>query len=386
MLELLFLLLPVAAGYGYIMGRNSVRQAQRKQSSILSKHYFRGLNFLLSDQPDRAVDTLIKMINVNSDTVETHIAMGNFYRQRGEIDRAIRVHQNLVSRDEIQSTQRELALKELGRDYMQAGFLERAEGAFVSLLNSDKHFEFAQQQLFAIYQTTKEWGRAIELAEKMLAENDSIRSKLAHFYCEQAQLELDNEDIPAALKVLQKAVNVDEQAVRPWLMLGEVTCDQGRLKEAGEYLVQVANRDKNWFIEAVPLLEQIASETGDWQKFEQLLNDNWVQSATLYLAMVDVFSNKGEVQHAADYLFEQLQKTPTMRGFHRLMQLYCELSDDANAKATYQQLRQLVAKQIEQRPRYRCKSCGFSGRKLYWLCPSCKKWGVVNPIRGLDGE
>ncbi|HCA75063.1 MAG TPA: lipopolysaccharide assembly protein LapB [Alteromonas sp.] len=386
MLELLFLLLPVAAGYGYIMGRNSVRQAQRKQSSILSKHYFRGLNFLLSDQPDRAVDTLIKMINVNSDTVETHIAMGNFYRQRGEIDRAIRVHQNLVSRDEIQSTQRELALKELGRDYMQAGFLERAEGAFVSLLNSDKHFEFAQQQLFAIYQTTKEWGRAIELAEKMLAENDSIRSKLAHFYCEQAQLELDNEDIPAALKVLQKAVNVDEQAVRPWLMLGEVTFDQGRLKEAGEYLVQVANRDKNWFIEAVPLLEQIASETGDWQKFEQLLNDNWVQSATLYLAMVDVFSNKGEVQHAADYLFEQLQKTPTMRGFHRLMQLYCELSDDANAKATYQQLRQLVAKQIEQRPRYRCKSCGFSGRKLYWLCPSCKKWGVVNPIRGLDGE
>ncbi|PRO72771.1 lipopolysaccharide assembly protein LapB [Alteromonas alba] len=386
MLELLFLLLPVAAGYGYIMGRNSVRQAQRKQSSILSKHYFRGLNFLLSDQPDRAVDTLIKMINVNSDTVETHIAMGNFYRQRGEIDRAIRVHQNLVSRDEIQSTQRELALKELGRDYMQAGFLERAEGAFVSLLNSDKHFEFAQQQLFAIYQTTKEWGRAIELAEKMLAENDSIRSKLAHFYCEQAQLELDNEDIPAALKVLQKAVNVDEQAVRPWLMLGEVTFDQGRLKEAGEYLVQVANRDKNWFIEAVPLLEQIASETGDWQKFEQLLNDNWVQSATLYLAMVDVFSNKGEVQHAADYLFEQLQKTPTMRGFHRLMQLYCELSDDANAKATYQQLRLLVAKQIEQRPRYRCKSCGFSGRKLYWLCPSCKKWGVVNPIRGLDGE
>ena len=111
MLELLFLLLPVAAGYGYIMGRNSVRQAQRKQSSILSKHYYRGLNFLLSDQPDKAVDTLIKMINLNNDTAETHIAMGNFFRHRGEIDRAIRVHQNLVSRDELQSTQRETALQ-----------------------------------------------------------------------------------------------------------------------------------------------------------------------------------------------------------------------------------------------------------------------------------
>ena len=188
MLELLFLLLPVAAGYGYIMGRNSVRQAQRKQSSILSKHYYRGLNFLLSDQPDKAVDTLIKMINLNNDTAETHIAMGNFFRHRGEIDRAIRVHQNLVSRDELQSTQRETALRELGRDYMQAGFLERAEDTFAKLLSSDKHFDFAQQQLFAIYQTTKEWERAIALAEKMLQDNEVVRTKLAHFYCEQAQI------------------------------------------------------------------------------------------------------------------------------------------------------------------------------------------------------
>ena len=116
MLELLFLLLPVAAGYGWIMGRNSVRQAQRKQSSILSKHYYKGLNFLLSDQPDKAVDTLIKMINVNSDTVETHIAMGSFFRHRGEIDRAIKVHQNLVSRDELPPAERENALRELGHD------------------------------------------------------------------------------------------------------------------------------------------------------------------------------------------------------------------------------------------------------------------------------
>ena len=110
MLELLFLLLPVAAGYGWMMGRNSVRNAQRKQSSILSKHYYKGLNFLLSDQPDKAVDTLIKMISLNNDTVETHIAMGNFFRHRGELDRAIRIHQNLVSRDELQGIPRENAL------------------------------------------------------------------------------------------------------------------------------------------------------------------------------------------------------------------------------------------------------------------------------------
>lgn len=383
---MLFLLLPVAAGYGYIMGRNSVRQAQREQSSILSKHYFRGLNFLLSDQPDRAVDTLMKMINVNSDTVETHIAMGNFFRHRGEIDRAIRVHQNLVSREEIDAVQRELALKELGRDYMQAGFLERAESAFVQLLNSEKHFDFAQQQLFAIYQTTKEWWQAIELAEKMVSDNNALNTKLAHFYCEQAQIELNDNNLKAALDLLQKAVNIDDAAVRPWLMLGQVTFDQGRLKEAQEYLLQVASRNESWFTEAIPLLRKIAEECDDWSGLERELRENWVQSASAYLAMVEVMNHSGSPRQSIDYLLEQLQKTPTMRGFHRLMELYSAHSDDENAKATYLQLAELVAKQIALRPKYRCNSCGFSGRKLYWLCPSCKKWGVVQPIRGLDGE
>ena len=386
MLELLFLLLPVAAGYGYIMGRNSVRQAQRKQSSILSKHYYRGLNFLLSDQPDKAVDTLIKMINLNNDTAETHIAMGNFFRHRGEIDRAIRVHQNLVSRDELQSTQRETALRELGRDYMQAGFLERAEDTFAKLLSSDRHFDFAQQQLFAIYQTTKEWERAIALAEKMLQDNEVVRTKLAHFYCEQAQIELDKQDLESALALLQKAVNADEHATRPWLMLGQVTFDEGRYNESIDYLLQVAKREEDWFIEAIPVIQKITEQTQDWDKFETLLNTHWVQSATAYLAMVTIMVNQNRNQQAADYLFSQLQKTPTMRGFHRLMQLYSDNTTDNDAKQTYQHLAEMVGKQIQQRPRYRCKSCGFSGRKLYWLCPSCKKWGVVHPIRGLDGE
>lgn len=133
MIEALFLLLPVAAAYGWVMGRNSLRNTQRKQSSILATHYYKGLNFLLSDEPDKAVDTLIKMISVNNDTIETHIAMGNFFRHRGELDRAIRVHQNLISRDEISKRQEALALVELGTDYLLAGFLERAEGVFIQL-------------------------------------------------------------------------------------------------------------------------------------------------------------------------------------------------------------------------------------------------------------
>ncbi|APD90067.1 lipopolysaccharide assembly protein LapB [Alteromonas mediterranea] len=389
MLELLFLLLPVAAGYGWIMGRNSVRQAQRKQSSILSKHYYKGLNFLLSDQPDKAVDTLIKMINVNSDTVETHIAMGSFFRHRGEIDRAIKVHQNLVSRDELQPAQRENALRELGHDYTQAGFLERAENAFLQLLNSEKHYLVAQQQLFSIYQTTKEWERAIELAERMVqchGDNDDVCERLAHFYCEQAAVELKNESQGAALTLLQKAVNADEHAVRPWLMLGDIALEQKRFTDANAYFTQVAERDINWFSEAVPSLEKIAEETDDWESFQKNLEAHWQECATSYLAMVDVLMKRGETAQAAEYLLEQLRKRPTMRGFKTLMGLYIDQLTDQTTADSLRLLKELVEKQMLQRPKYRCGSCGFSGRKLYWLCPSCKKWGVVKPIKGLDGE
>jgi lipopolysaccharide biosynthesis regulator YciM len=196
MLEALFLALPVAVAYGWVMGRNSLRKAQRKQSSILSKHYYKGLNFLLSDQPDKAVDTLMKMISVNNDTVETHIAMGNFFRHRGELDRAIRVHQNLISRDEISSRQEALALVELGTDYLMAGFLERAEGVFLQLLEQTQHFDLAQQKLFNIYQVTKEWNKAIDLASAsiQITPNDKhLYVLLSHFYCEQARLLLEDE-------------------------------------------------------------------------------------------------------------------------------------------------------------------------------------------------
>lgn len=371
------------------MGRNSVRQAQRKQSSILAKHYYKGLNFLLSDQPDKAVDTLIKMINVNSDTVETHIAMGNFFRHRGEIDRAIRVHQNLVSRDEIPSTQRENALKELGLDYTQAGFLERAENAFLQLLNSDKHYLVAQQQLFSIYQTTKEWERAVELAERMVechGDNDDICARLAHFYCEQAQKELAQDNKQQVFTLLEKAVNADEHAVRPWLMLGELAFDEHKYHDAQKYLEQVAIRDINWFSEAIPLLEKIAEATDDWESFKAILENHWQQCASSYLAMVRVMEHTEQTDQASQYLTEQIRKTPTMKGFKRLIGLYVDKQTDEQSEASLRLLKSLVDEQIQLRPKYRCQSCGLSGRKLYWLCPSCKKWGTVKPIKGLDGE
>ena len=391
MLELLFLLLPVAAGYGWVMGRNSVRHAQRKQSSILSKHYFKGLNFLLSDQPDKAVDTLIKMINLNSDTVETHIAMGNFFRHRGEIDRDIKVHQNLVSRDELSPNQRETALKELGYDYYQAGFLERAEDTFTKLLASDRHRYAAQKQLFSIYQTTKEWDKAIKLAEQTVIHStntDDVNQRLAHFYCELSQKELDGNSNQenVAIQRLQKAAAADPSSVRPWMLLAQHAISLESYSDANEYLIEIAKRDRTFISEAANTLLVIAQKTDDWNALDTFLNTYWQPCGSSILAKTRLLEKKQGKGTATDFLVEQLKKHPTMKGFQALMDIYINLDDEHIPTQSIATLKSLVEKQIAMRPKYRCQSCGFSGRKLYWLCPSCKKWGVVTPIKGLDGE
>lgn len=390
MLEVLFLLLPVAAGYGWMMGRNSVRQAQRKQSSILSRHYFKGLNFLLSDQPDKAVDTLIKMVDVNNDNAETHVAMGNFFRHRGEIDRAIKVHQNLVEKEGISETQREQALFELGRDYLLGGFLERAESSFLSLLNSQKHYLNAQQQLFCIYQTTKEWDRAVELAESMVdnfGDSEELSSRVSHFYCEQAALFIKSEDYERAEKCLQKSIYADEHDVRPWLMLAELAINAKDYKTAFGYLVEIPKRDVTWFSEAVPKLWLCAENTGNWIELSELLNKYSEKCATAYLATVSLLSRDKSPEEAAVFLRAQLQKSPSMRGFNTLLSLYAENPDNnEETTASLTMLQELIQNQINLRPKYRCHSCGFSGRKIHWLCPSCKQWGLMKPIKGLDGD
>lgn len=388
MLEWLFLLLPVAAGYGWIMGRNSVRLAQQKQSSILSRHYYKGLNFLLSDQPDKAVDTLIKMMSEDSDSAETHIAMGNFFRHRGEIDRAIRVHQNVLKLTEIDESQRYSALYELAKDYLQAGFLDRAEASFSNLLASEQHTDAARLSLFNIYQTTKDWDKAASLAETALRneENQDTRIRLANYYCELALKSISSSDYTQAKTLLLRARDTDKLSVRPLLILAGMEVEEKNYHKGLEFLLAISTRDSNWSSEAVPLLLEIVKETNDWSAFEKALAAFNSPCASVQLGQVEVLLHQTSHEAAVNYLVEKLQLHPTMRGFLKLMQLYMVEINDPASKQSLQQLQSLVSVQIEQRPRYRCHNCGFSGRKLHWLCPSCRKWNLVKPIKGLDGE
>lgn len=394
MIELIPLLLPVAAGYGWIMGRNSVRQTHAEATKNFSKQYFKGLNYLLADKADKAVDMFISVLDVDTDTVDTHISLGNLFRKRGELDRAIRVHQNIVDRKTLDENYRTQALSELGYDYLRAGMYDRAEKILLTLTSNDKYKEKSLSQLISIYQATKEWQKAIDVADKVTGVDSSeTKMQLAHFYCELAQEFIDQNNAAESVKKLKKALATDGKCVRANLMLGHLSLKDNDIKQAIFYFEQVLYQDIDLVSEALPELSKCFEEMsekgeGNSDELEQYLKqcvDRGVgTTATIMLA--NIIAKKSGFMRAEVFVLGQLKKQPTMKGFHKLMEFHLKEAEQGNARESLEFLKQLVEEQIRARPIYRCRHCGFSGKTLDWQCPSCKHWGSQKPIRGLDGE
>lgn len=215
MLELLFLLLPVAAAYGWYMGRRSAQQDKQQEASRLSREYVAGVNFLLSNQQDKAVDLFLDMLKEDSNTVEAHLTLGNLFRSRGEVDRAIRIHQSLMESASLTFDQRLLAVQQLGRDYMAAGLYDRAEEMFNQLIDEQDFKVSALQQLLIIHQATSDWQKAIDVAEKLVKlGKDQQRTEIAHFYCELSLQAMGSDDLDRAMALLKKAASADKNCAR----------------------------------------------------------------------------------------------------------------------------------------------------------------------------
>ncbi|WKE63970.1 lipopolysaccharide assembly protein LapB [Gallaecimonas kandeliae] len=389
MVELLFLLLPIAAGYGWYMGRRSVRQEREVQRNRLSRRYFKGLNFLLSDQPDKAVDLFIDMLAVDAETLETHMALGNLFRRRGEVDRAIRIHQNLVARPSISEEDRRLAMFELGLDFMVSGLYDRAENIFTELKDDPDHQQQAQEQLLAIYQHTKDWYNAIKVAKAMGKDRPpAITRALAHFHCQLAELALDKGKAGEAIKEFKKALEVDSACTRAREGLAQCHRQSGRTEEALAALIPVVDTDPDNTSELLPFIADLFSRLGDSEGYHQFLARAVVRDSgvSVVLALADLIQSEAGRDNAEDLLLDELKRHPTLKGFRRLIQYQREKVAEPSAKASLNLLAELVEQQIRIRPTYRCRHCGFSANKRYWLCPSCQQWGQIKPIRGLDGD
>ena len=389
MLELLFLLLPVAAAYGWYMGRRSAQQSKQDDASRLSRDYVTGLNFLLSNQQDKAVDLFLDMLKEDTGTVEAHLTLGNLFRSRGEVDRAIRIHQSLMESASLTYDQRLLAVQQLGRDYMAAGLYDRAEGMFKQLVDETDFRLGALQQLLQIYQSTSDWQSAIEVAERLVKlGKEKHRGEIANFWCELALQQMAGNDLDKAMALLKKGAAADKNSARVSIMMGRVWMEKGDYAKAVESLERVIEQDKELVGETLEMLQTCYQQLGkidEWEAFlRRCAEENTGATADLMLAQI--LEQREGIESAQNYVTRQLERHPTMRVFHKLIDYHINEAEEGRAKQSLGVLRQMVGEQVRSKPRYRCQKCGFTAHTLYWHCPSCRSWSTIKPIRGLDGQ
>lgn len=390
MQEIFFLLLPVAALYGWYMGVRSVHQKKQKKGNKLSRDYVQGLNFLLSDQPDKAVDHFIALLEVDNETIETHLALGNLFRQRGEVERAIRIHQNLIARPSLTLEQRDLALLQLGKDFYQAGLFDRSEEIFVQLKGSPEYQEVALENLLLIHQQLKDWEEAVAVAELLnkLSKGKTNRRTLSHLYCSLAEQLKKTGDDKQKIKLYQKALTVFPNCIRASIALSDYYELQNKPGKALQMLQSVPELDID-FTEVIldkllALHRQLGSEQALIPYLYRIVSLGGGTSAAILLAKL--IAQYRSIEKAQAFMLQELRRKPTMKGFNHLMTYHLQLAQSTSEKESLTFLHKLVSEQIKLRPQYRCEKCGYSSKKLFWLCPSCKSWGRIKPIRGLDGE
>lgn len=383
-LELLWLLLPVAAASGWVMARRGLSQEDRRPTGF-PPAYFKGINYVFNEQPDKAIDVFIKMLEVDSDTVETHLALGNLFRRRGEVDRAIRIHQNLIARPSLKKEQRSQALLELGQDYMQAGLLDRAENLFNELIELDDHSLPALRLLNDIYEQEKEWGKAIRVAQKLAAKTGKgYKDVIAQYYCELAEQAIQAEDHSHTQDLIKQALSSDPDCVRASILQGYLYESTGDYRAAIKAFKNVELQDHDYLSEVVEPLFESYTRLGSLPEMIEYLKGVLGKQKSIQPALVLVDhmrTQEGDVR-ALDFLTDYLMKHPSLQGLPHLIDL--SLGDISGRQKGLKEIKAIIDKLLENNPLYCCNHCGFSGRTLHWQCPSCKCWNCVKPVQGIQ--
>ena len=375
------LLLPLAALTGWVVGRRGGQRHGDTQVSRLSSTYFRGLNYLLNEQPDKAIELFLHIAELDKETFETQVALGHLFRRRGEVDRAIRLHQGLVQRNDLSDQQRVQALLALGEDYMKSGLLDRAETVFTDLARIDERAPQALKHLLGIYQAERDWERAIDNALRYEEVTGEPMGKLvAQFECELAERHRANGDLDAARAAIARAYQADAGCVRAGILEGRIEAGDGNPDAAIRAYERAARHDPDYLPEFLPSLLACYGEVGDTagaRAFLAEMSEHYRGIAPV-LALTGLIEAQEGAQAARDYLGRQLKDRPSVRGEVALIDL--TLAVGADSTATLHDLKHITDQLLVRNPSYRCTRCGFGARTHHWQCPSCKEWGTVKPL------
>lgn len=394
MIELLFLLLPIAAAYGWYMGYRNAKKDQDDISNKLSRDYVTGMNLLLSNQTEKAVDLFLDMLEKQEtenhieqgSQFEAELTLGNLFRSRGEVDRALRIHQALDRSPNYSFEQKLLAKQQLAKDFMSVGFYDRAENLYILLVDEPHFAENALQQLALIYQKTKEWQKAINVAEKLAKiapQSDNLN--LAQYYCEFAKTLSDQNE---KQRFLQLALKVSPSCVRASILLAELWIEQQNFSESVSVLENVLNQDPEYISEALPLLKQSYQALSQNESFELFLikASSAYKNSAVDLALAELIAEKDSIVVAQNKVYQQLSQNPSPFLFHRFIQYQIAEAEDGQAKESLVLLHKMVGERIKQGFEYRCIHCGYQSHKLIWNCPSCRQWQSIKPIQGTENQ
>ena len=382
-----FFLLPLAVYFGWRLAKILDRRSVKKHSRLFSNQYFQGLNYLLNEQPDKAIQVFLELAEVNQDTVETHMALGSLFRQRGEVDRAIRFHQNIISKPGLDSSQRTQALLELGEDYMRAGLLDRAERLFSELIESDAQTPSALRSLLEIYQQEKDWEKALEQArhlEQLTGEH--MAEVMAQFCCEMAETAVMEGDKELARRHLRQARRHHLHCIRARFILARLATHDGDHQAALDAFEEIAELDADYIPELLEPYLNAAAIEGQSRRGRQKL-EGWVKvhsGISLILKLTELIEQEKGGDEAGKFLVEAMAANPSVRGLDRLLEL--KVQGHLETGSSDGILKAVTTRLLSRQPGYRCNHCGFSGQAHHWQCPSCKNWDTTKAIHGVLGE
>lgn len=389
MIELLFLLLPVAMAYGWFMGRNSIKQKDQAIKQDLSIKYSTGLNYLLSNQKDKAIDSLLDALKVEDDSVEAHFAMANLFRKRGELDRALKVHEHLVRHGNLPTKDKQQAVFELGKDFLSAGLYDRAETMFNKLLKSPDYGLKSLAYLLQIFQSTKDWQQGISHKKLIVKFNDKrLLHTLANFYCEQATSAFEQDKFIEVLELLEQALKLDPNSCRANWLMAKIYENHKQCELACKCYQDIYQQDKQFFPDVIEQMHQCylhLDASDEFFRFIKKVYDETASSSALIAYLTHVEAKHGK-KKAKEFMLSALKRRPTIRGFKHFVKMQKSQTDDADNNTSLDLITELISEYLKVKHRYSCRNCGFNSSTHYWSCPSCHEWEQLKPVRGLEGE
>ncbi|MCW8853408.1 MAG: lipopolysaccharide assembly protein LapB [Gammaproteobacteria bacterium] len=364
---------------GFILGWLLAKRRNKKTRRQLrfSSDYFQGLNYLLNDEQDKAIEVFLQLVESDWQTIDTHLTLGSIFRRKGEIDKAIKLHQSLLARPSLPSEYKVRVLLELGRDYQLAGWLDRAEGLFNEVLKDSDYTEEALTHLMDIYQQEHEWEEAITVAKRyQRAAKNNLKTVIAQFYCELSDQEYSKGDLKESEALAVQGLSMDENCVRASIILGKLAIQRGRYKKAIRFFKQVEFQDVVYLpLVVIHLIECYKNQSNLRSLISYLRSlDEKYDCVSLTPVIVDLINEVYDTSSAIEYLSVQMKLKPSLDGIQKMLEINLSSID---VQENY--IKEVIDQLMLDQSGYQCSKCGYTAKTLYWLCPSCHTWSGMKP-------